>query len=40
MVEDIWMAVDDHALIDGDFRARADNFREMNFVEARRIVAD
>ena len=39
MVEDIWLAVDDHALIDNDFRQRANNFREMNFVEARRLVA-
>ena len=31
MVEDIWLAVDDHALIDNDFRQRANNFREMNF---------
>ena len=27
MVEDIWLAVDDHALIDMDFRQRAANFR-------------
>lgn len=40
MVEDIWMAVDQHANISKDFTDRAQCFREKNFVEARRLIAD
>ena len=40
MVEDIWMAVDDHANFDFDFKAKVNEFREMNFVEARNILKE
>lgn len=40
MVEDIWMAVDQHANISKDFTDRANYFREKNFVDARRLVAE
>jgi hypothetical protein len=40
MVEDIWMAVDQHTNFSHDFTSRANSFREKNFVEARQIVAE
>lgn len=40
MVEDIWMAVDQHANISPEFTQKANYFRTMNFSDARRLVAD
>lgn len=40
MVEDIWMAVDQHANISPQFTQLANYFRERNFYEARKLVND
>lgn len=40
MVEDIWLAVNEHSNMRRDFVERARMFRDMDFMEARKFVAD
>lgn len=35
MVEDIWLAIDEHCHFNYDFKGKVNEFREMNFIEAR-----
>jgi hypothetical protein len=40
MVEDTWMAVYQHASLNPEFEGMANGFKERNFFEARKLVAD
>ena len=40
MVEDVFLAVDDHTRFNYDFKERMDSFREMGFVKARTLLKE
>lgn len=40
MVEDIWLALEDHCNLNYDFKNHVNEFREMNFVTARTLVKE
>ena len=40
MVEDVWLAVEDHSCIDQNFKMKVNSFRELGFYEARNLIAE